>query len=44
MIDLLQIGDSQSKFPRRCNMSRLPEEQILAGIMKEHVGVWRDAA
>jgi hypothetical protein len=44
MIDLFQIGDSESKFPSRCNMSRLPEEQILGGIVKEHVGVGRDAA
>ena len=44
MIDLLEIGDSESKFPGRCNMSRLPEEQILGGIAKEHVDVWRDAA
>src|SRR5690349_15257908 len=43
VINLLQVGDSQAEFPGRRNVPRLPEKQILGGIVKEDVAVGGDA-
>jgi len=44
MIDLLQICDSKAEFPGGCDVSRLSEEQIPGGIVKEHIAIRCDTA
>lgn len=43
MLDLLQVGDTEAQFSRGCDVSRLAEEQILSGIVKENVRIGCDA-
>ena len=43
MIDLLQVGDTKPKLPRRRNMSWLAIEQVLRGIAMKFVIVRGDA-
>src|SRR5215469_13683631 len=44
MINPLKVRDSETEFTGFGDVSRLPIEQILGGIVEEHVHVWSDTA
>ena len=43
MIDLLQICDAKTEFPRRCNVSWLAKEQIFGRVVIKIIVVCGDA-